>query len=88
MQPSLPQRVREQDERQKTPTSPRRCSTRIALPDRTNAETIIFTCNCGPHFELPGHTTHRERGRVRLKDGRVVKYSFEWSDDGREVWRG
>lgn len=85
-----PQRVRKQDERTVAGARPRRCQARIEVPDRTGEGVVVFTCNSGVHVEA--HQTlieHIERGRIQLKDGRVVGYAFTWSDVAqREVWRG
>lgn len=83
--PRKPQRVRAQDERERTPAK-RRCQKTLTLPDRTGEGEMIFTCNRARHEVDPEE--HIENGRIRGKDGNVRIYRFSWYDatDG-EVWR-
>lgn len=80
-------RVRKQDERRAATTAPRarRCNARVKIPARSPDEgDVLFTCT----LEGPKHPSHFENGRLRLKDGRVVKYTFEWQETtAKEVWR-
>ena len=81
-------RVRKQDERRAATTAPRarRCNARVKIPARSPDEgDVLFTCIMQSHKSEAGHA---EVGRIRLKDGRVVRYTFTWEESpGREVWR-
>lgn len=87
-------RTREKDEftspKHAERVAKRRCKARFSLPSREGTGLIAFECAELNHVlhDASDVVSHRESGRVRLRNGRVYEYDIYWSEPSTaEVWR-
>lgn len=86
-------RVRPQDEFKSVDSKPprkplRRCGSTLKVPNADGTSYTVYTCSrlLSEHSEQDT-TFHSERGRVRMKGGKIIEYSMTWNDGESEVWR-
>jgi hypothetical protein len=89
-------RVRPQDEFIKTDSSIkprrkpiRRCGSTFKVPTSEGMHYTVYTCSKTTleHETEGNYVIHREEGRVRMKDGKIIEYDVSWNEGRPEVWR-
>lgn len=68
--------------------SRRACRARFSLPSKDGRSLVQFECTLSVAHVSDCMAVHRERGRVRLRNGKLYTYKVEWTElTEREVWR-